>query len=103
MKEWELARKEQEGKLARREEKLVSLEKKAKAREDELASREGTVEDLEKREAEVSRLVGVVAQEREALEVRAKELTAAEQSHLGAVESFRRRNRAQAGRVQNLG
>ena len=61
MKEWDLARKEQEGQLVRREEE-------AKVREDGLTSREGTVE---------------------ALEARAKEMTAAEQSHPGAVESFR--------------
>ena len=78
MKTWDLARKEREEQLARREEK-------AETREADLSSREGTVKHLEKREAEVARLVTVFAQEHELLDARTKKLAAAEQAHQGVV------------------
>ena len=81
VKDWDLTFKEREEKLALRKKELGSREEKTKVREDKLASREGTVEALEKREAEAAWLVNATTQEHEALDVRAKELTAAEQSH----------------------
>ena len=50
VKDWDLACKEREEKLALREKELGSHEEKTKVREDKLASREGAVEALEKRE-----------------------------------------------------
>ena len=82
VKSWDLACKEREGKLALREDKI-------KDREDSLAAREGAAEVLAKREAEATRLVDAATQEREALETRANELTAAERSHQAAVADFK--------------
>ena len=82
VKTWDLARKEQKEQLAHREEK-------AKTHEADLSSREGTAERLEKREAEVTRLVTVVAQERELLDAWTKKLATAEQAHQDAVQAFR--------------
>ena len=88
VKDWDLACKEREEKLALREKELGSREEKAKVREDKLASQEGTAEALEKREAEAARLVNAATQECEALEVRGNELTTAERSHRDAVKNF---------------
>ena len=81
VKDRDLAYKEREEKLALREKELGS-------REDKLASREGTAKVLEKHEVEAARLVNAATQEREALDVRAEKLTAAERSHQDSLKAF---------------